>query len=396
MKKSMKLRKNIKTNIKTKRLAGHKKRKRYVKTIKGHYEDLMLPSETPSSIRKLSNKIAKKISSNSYSPTINEGLVTLKSIPRENINACNLKKAALDMESLEVYKDGECLPYYYKEVKDILLKNLQANKHIDSHKIITPIQHLSNCWFNVLFVTFFISDKGRKFFHFFRQLMINGTQKDKKEIPHELRNSFALLNFAIEQCLIGSDLAYQLDTNIIIQSIYNHIPEIYKSHNQYLTTINKAGNPLLYYIAIINYLNNNSIQLLFVQNANMDWKDVITKTVEKMTHLPHIIVLEVLVDDASKFNKKPISFTINNATYEIDSASVIDTSRQHFCATITCEGKEMAYDGASFHRLVPLNWKHKMNSDFSWEFEGTYLKDNIPMQWNFTKCYQLLMYYRVK
>ena len=128
----------------------------------------------------------------------------------------------------------------------------------------------------------------------------------------------------------------------------------------------------------------------------MDWKDVITKTVEKMTHLPHIIVLEVLVDDASKFNKKPISFTINNATYEIDSASVIDTSRQHFCATITCEGKEMAYDGASFHRLVPLNWKHKMNSDFSWEFEGTYLKDNIPMQWNFTKCYQLLMYYRVK
>ena len=55
----------------------------------------------------------------------------------------------------------------------------------------------------------------------------------------------------------------------------------------------------------------------------------------------------------------------------------------------------MAYDGASFHRLVPLNWKNKINKDFSWQFEGEAYDDN-PMKWNFTKCYQLLIYYRIE
>jgi hypothetical protein len=57
----------------------------------------------------------------------------------------------------------------------------------------------------------------------------------------------------------------------------------------------------------------------------------------------------------------------------------------------------MAYDGMSFHRIVPLQWKHKMNNpDFTWEFEGTKDYDGTPLQWNFTKDYQLLMYYRFK
>jgi len=384
-----------KTNKKKQRLAGTKK---YTKTINGNYEDLVLSSETPLNIRKLSNKIARRISSNSYSPTINRELISLKSITREKIDSCNLEQASNGLEPLKIYKklNNECIPYYDKEAIKILLKNLKANKHINAEKIITPIQYKSNCWFNVLFVTFFVSDKGRKFFHFLRQFMINRVQKDKKNIPNNLKDAFALLNFAIEQCLIGSKLAYELDTNIIIKSVYQHIPETYKSKQKYLTNIDEAGNPILYYSAIINYLNNSSIQLLFVEQASLNWKDVVSKNVEKMTHLPHIIVLEVTVEDAAIFNKKPVSFTVDNAKYEIDSASIIDISRQHFCATITCENKEMAYDGASFHRLVPLNWKHKLNSDFSWEFEGTYERDNLPMKWNFTKCYQLLMYYRVK
>ena len=75
---------------------------------------------------------------------------------------------------------------------------------------------------------------------------------------------------------------------------------------------------------------------------------------------------------------------------------VRDISKQHFCATITCEGKQMGYDGMSFHRLVPLEWKHKMNSNLNWQFEGTKDYDGTPLEWNFTKSYQMLLYYRVQ
>jgi hypothetical protein len=69
------------------------------------------------------------------------------------------------------------------------------------NKIVPPVQIQSNCWFNTMFVTLFVSDKGRKFFHFFRQLMIEGIQSNGKSIPSDIRNGFALLNYAIEACL---------------------------------------------------------------------------------------------------------------------------------------------------------------------------------------------------
>ena len=385
---------------KSRKLAGHKKDRIYNRTVKKRYSDLIVPSETPLKVHKISDRIAKKISSGSYSPTINKQLVTLKSISREEVVGCNLEKAYKDEKPLEIYidfnrnRDSVCIPYYMEDAKKVLLKNLKANKHINPSKIITPLQVASNCWFNTLFVTFFVSDKGRKFFHFLRELMINGIQKDKKNIPHNLRNSFALLNFAIEQCLTGTELAYSLDTNVIIRSIYEHIPETYKKQYSGIIDVDLAGNPIYYYIGIITYLNNNSLQLLFTRNANSSWREVVENTAKKMAHLPHIIVLEVMVEDAASF-RKPVTFKINDAKYELDSASIIDTNGDHFCATITCEGKEMAYDGASFHRLVPLKWKNKINSDFSWQFEGE-MYDGQLMKWNFTKCYQLLMYYRIE
>jgi hypothetical protein len=56
----------------------------------------------------------------------------------------------------------------------------------------------------------------------------------------------------------------------------------------------------------------------------------------------------------------------------------------------------MAYDGMSFHRLVPLEWKKYINSDFSWGFDGSNDVGGIPLKWNFTHGYQMLIYYRVK
>ena len=375
-------------------------KRKHNKTVKRKRE-ILVPSKTPKIIRNISNRIAGKLASNSYSPTINNELVSLKSIPRKELLDCNIDAAFHLKEPLQIgipgkLYDKRCFYYYMPEAKKFLLRNLAADKHIIPSKIIPPIQSQSNCWFNAMFVTFFVSDKGRKFFHFLRQLMIEGKQKDGSVIPTKLRDAFALLNFGIDACLTGNEYAYKLNTNSIIHLLYESIPKSYRDNDQYIVDVDKASNPLLYYIGIINFLNNSSIQMLFIRYADSKWKDKIVENVQKMAHLPHIIVLEVFDDMAGEFNKKPVSFTVNNGKYHIDSAVVRDINKEHFCAAITCEGKEMGYDGMSFHRLVPLEWKHKMNTNISWQFEGTNNYDGKPLEWNFMKSYQLLMYYRVK
>ena len=380
----------------------NKKDKKYNKTVKRKRR--IIPSNTPSKIRKISNKIAASFTNyrkGSYSPTVNKELVTLQSITRKELLDCNIHEAFKLREPLKIGIPGHffgktCFDYNSQEAKNFLLRNLAANKHIDPKKIVPPIQSQSNCWFNAMFVTFFISDKGRKFFHFFRQLMIEGKQRNGKKIPENIQNGFALLNFGVDACLTGNKFAYELDTNSVIHQLYKSIPETYKKNGSYIVDIDEAGNPLFYYIGIINYLNDNSIMVLLIRDATSKWKDKVSEAVSKMTHLPHIIVLEVFDEMASEFNKKPISFIVNNGKYEIDSAVVMDISKQHFCATITCEGVEMGYDGMSFHRLVPLQWKNNLNTNLNWQFEGTKDYDGTPLEWNFTKSYQLLSYYRVK
>jgi hypothetical protein len=56
----------------------------------------------------------------------------------------------------------------------------------------------------------------------------------------------------------------------------------------------------------------------------------------------------------------------------------------------------MAYDGMSYHRLVPMEWKKYINSDYSWQFKGSNNSDGSPLKWNFLHGYQMLIYYRVK
>ena len=366
-----------------------RKKIKHNKTIK--HKKIIFPNEN----------IGNVLIINSYSPTINKELVTLKSIPRKELLDCNIDSAFSLNEPLKIGLAGNlygknCYYYYTPEAKNFLLKNLSADKHLDPKKIIPPIQYQSNCWFNAMFVTFFVSDKGRKFFHFLRQLMIEGKQINGSVIPEKLRDAFALLNFGIDACLTGNKYAYKLNTNSIIHLIYKNIPNSYKKKLPYIVDEDNAGNPIYYYINIIDYLNSNLIQLLLVKDSNNMWKKKIVQSMKKMTHLPHIIVLEVNDNKAKKFNNKPKSFEINDGKYEIDSAVVRDISKQHFCATITCDNTEMGYDGMSFHRVVPMEWKEKLNSNKNWEFEGSKNYDGTPLKWNFTKSYQLLLYYRVK
>ena len=205
------------------------------------------------------------------------------------------------------------------------------------------------------------------------------------------------MNFGIDACLTGNKYAYELNTNSIIHQLYTSIPNNYKSKNPIIVDIGEPGNPIIYYISLINYLNNNSIQSLFLRQISTNWKNIVVLHMKKMKHLPHVIIMEIFEKDAETFKKKPLSFTVNNATYKLDSSVVRDTTKQHFCSTVTCENKEYGYDGASFSRLKKLEWKNRLNSsDFTWKFEGTINNDGIPLEWNYTKCYQLLFYYRIK
>lgn len=385
---------------KTKKNLNKKLHKNTLKNRKRE-KTVILTNTTPKSISKISKDIAKGISNNSYSPTINQDLVTLKSISRKPLYDCNNKEAFNLKEPLKIGIPGNiygknCFLYNTPEAKQYLLKNLSANKHINAHQVITPIQSLANCWFNSMFVTFFVSDKGRKFFHFFRQLMIEGKQINGATIPEKLRDAFALLNFSIDASLTGNSYAYEMNTNSIIHQIFNSIPNTYKSKYPLIVDIDQAGNPIIYYTSIVNYLNNNSLETLFMREVSSNWKNNLSTQLNTKKHLPHIVILEIFEKNARLFDKKPLTFTINNAKYKLDSAVVRDTTKQHFCAMITCENKEYGYDGASFSRLTPLDWKNKLNSsNFTWKFEGTTNTDGTLLEWNFTKSYQMLIYYRV-
>ena len=381
--------------MKTKRKTN-KKQNKTRKQNKKHMP-IIIPNLTPPDVQNVSSIIYKNYDKpniiSSYSPTINRELVPLESIPRQHISDCNNDLAFELKEPLKIGIPGKlygknCVPYYEPKAIKQLLKNLSANKHVQIDKIVPPIQSQSNCWFNTMFVALFISDKGRKFFHFFRQLMITGQQANGKLIPTNLRNAFALLNYAIDASLVGNKYAYILDTNTIIKNIYENIPTDYKKLNPYLTDVDEAGNPIRYYISLISYLNNKSIKLVLIKDTDDKWKDQIVKTIG--SQVPHIIILELYDEKSKVVTNKPRSFSVNGIRYALDSCIIRDTSKQHFSALLTCEKKELAYDGMSFHRLVKMDWKHLLNSDISWSFEG------IKLQWNFKHGYQMLIYYRVR
>ena len=340
-------------------------------------------------------------SPSSYAPSINKELISIKPGNKGKLYDCNIEKAYDLKEPLQIGIPGfiygkTCYEFTSKEAKDYLLKNLAHNKTIDCKKIVAPKQIQSNCWFNTFFVNFFISDKGRKFFHYFRQLMIEGKQQNGKIIPKELQNAFALLNYGIDASLTGNRFAYELNTNQIIKKIYKSIPKLYLKKLPYLVDVDKPSNPLMYYMNITNYLSNHNLNILFLKKTTSNWKSEMYSQMVKRKKIPHIIIMEITSKEAATFLDKPIKFAINNFHFMLDSAVVKDTSGQHFCSTLTCNKKEMGYDGLSHHSLLPFEWKHKLNSNIDWSYEGSMDLDKKMVYWNYTKSYQMLFYYRIK
>lgn len=410
--------KTRKHKSKMKPYKSFKTRKQILRKGKGLKEIVkFLPNNTPKDIDQISQQINEELSikttsktksksksksktSSSFSPSINKDLVTIRSLSldRDTIDSCNAKNAFSPnaKEPLKISIKNNCYLYSDPKARQYLLKNLSANKHVNPDKIITPRQALGNCWFNTMFVSLFVSNKGRKFFHFFRQLMIEGSIANGDKIPNELRNGFALLNYAIEACLTGNEFAYKMDTNAIIKEIYEALPKDYRENNPYITPIREAGNPIRYYGSLMYYLNNKAINMLFVSSVNSEWKNKILQQIGNgIKQEPHIIVLEIFDNESRTTTNKPTEFVIEDKKYKLDSCVVRDQDGNHFSSLLTCEKKEMAYDGMSFHRLVTMDWKKRINTNYSWRFEGSKDADNKPIEWNFLNGYQMLIYYRV-
>ena len=360
----------------------------------------------------------KTLKNKSYSPLVNKKLnvKSIKTIKNKKLNLCNnLLKLKIDVNNKSL-----CLNYNNKHVIDFLLNSLKYSKKMDPSKFIAPKQIVANCWFNTMYVTFFFSDKGRKFFRFFRELMIKGEKNEGTKIQdNKLRKIFFILNLYIEASYNQNNyknsnlnlynqvknLTNNLDTNFYIKEIYNIINNPKKSRKlTNLHNIYEAGNPLIYYKTIINYLNYNVLKILNIniyENSNI--KNILIYNLNNYYVIPDIIVLEDSIQEKTKNitkykNYYDINIKDKNYKYVLDSIIITNKSffkhntNKHFVSLLTINNEEYKFDGDSYSRLSKFKWKNLINTNKDWTFLEN--PNYHPEKYNFTYGYKIMFYYR--
>ena len=323
----------------------------------------------------------------------------------------------------------DCKKVDSSEAKAVLLKNLN-NIKIDENQIIAPVQLQFNCWFNTLFVAFFFSDKGRKFFKYFRRLMILGENSNGTKIPSKLAKGLMLWNLCIEASYGNKDIALAMNTNVVIRKIYNGIPKKDLIQMPAIPNAGKYGNPIDYYTTILWYINNKELSIMVTPHEenvaykllNLEYRlpnpvDVLCMNINGLNSL----ITSSWTKNLDLRNIEILEWTgVGTQKYKLDSVIIRDIGKTHFCSLITCNGKEMAFDGESYSQLKEMKWKQligereKWNQSWSFEYsKESWLKannnnsnndsnnDNIQspknekMKWNFAECYVMLFYYKV-
>ena len=333
--------------------------------------------------------------SKSYSPTINELLTNLKSL--------SLQPTAFNCELDQQIriKSGssiKCVDWESKEAQRVMLHNLNSKK-IDFSKIIAPANIEKNCWFNVFFMCFFISDKGRKFFRNFRHGMITGKAPGPRDITvvnRHMRWPMFLLNYYINSSIMGVDypesFAEKMNTNILIREIGNILEMNFPGQ---APMPGQPGNPLNYYSLLTSYMTNaTSISVVKFYGktlADAKLQKYLKKQLNNVGKLPHILCAFV---NKGKNSKEPMKTTLNvsidgkSYKYTLDSAVINDVSNKHYSALVTGNKREYASDGTAYSRLTPFSWKSKINSSEEFNFEGS------EKRYNFSTSEIVLIYYR--
>ncbi len=319
-------------------------------------------------------------------------------------NKTRKKDKSVKLKSIKYFIDPQTQEIYDVEkdrsnVKKILQANVLKNKRINSKNVVLPKQCLSNCWFNVMFVTYFISDKGREFTRPFRLLMVDGLKNYSGIKPYNLKkinNALFLLNLAIESSLTGSSFAYKMNTNEIIEDVYNSVFDPVK-HN--ITNYDEFGNSVSYYNAIIKLLYPDNTYPVFTLYSNITHNFVTNYLVQD--HLPDIFV--VVIDtryskdiSGKKKNLSIFSKTQNiTATYEIDSICLQDTNKKHIGCFFTLNKKGFFFDGNCKRKKLPFSWK---NNTFLNSNKNIILEKSCsnPTNFNMRNAYQILYYYRTQ
>tara|TARA_Y100000590_G_scaffold462461_1_gene626594 strand:- start:1265 stop:2251 length:987 start_codon:yes stop_codon:yes gene_type:complete len=311
----------------------------------------------------------------SYSPTINKELEEMKShSPQKGMyHSISDKKVCIS--------DNECVGWSTRKAKEAMLNNLTSKKPIDFKKVVAPKQLKSNCWFNVFFMVFFISDKGRSFFRHLREMMITGLKSvDKEPIDKGLKWPFFQLNRAADASLRGDVFAKEMDTNKVIASISRKIKTVAK--------VGKASNPLDFYKSMIEYLNNEPFRIEHYYN------DALLPPINPKLDHPHLIIHEYTDMESGK-RRAPLQIDhASGSKYRLENVVLRNTDKRHFACFLTCGKKEWAFDGYSYSRMSEFDWKKKINEDYIFEFNDYTISDK--MKFNFKKGYQLLFYYRIK
>lgn len=415
--KDMQINKSKSTNIKKYKVKTRKQKPKKVIHKDSYSEPIIIKSRTPYEDKNESKKIYDNLKKGklvdepidesigpinpirSFSPAINRQLVSLKSIAPKNISGC---------ENLMQVKIGKkCVSATTKQAQQKLLYNLRSSKHLDCTRFIAPKQFNSNCWFNTMFVTFFFSDKGRKFFRFLRQLMIIGEKANGEKIPQELAELFSIFNIIIDMYYNQQNnnnvkLIRNFNTNYFIENLHTILIKkyirVYKK--------NESGNPIEYYKNIIKYLNYNVVNIMSIEIETTASNSFIDKMIKKqlmynnpninpsIVEYPEIIIVEMLDDESKTISDRELNLELidskgNRHNYHLDAVIIRDRDKQHFSSLLTCGGKEYSFDGASYSRLNHFGWKDYLNKRRYWGFEGHDLK------WSFMSSYQMLFYYKI-
>ena len=345
-------------------------------------------------------------SNSSYSPSINKAMLSSRNTEKDRhifrckMDEINVKKDHKQKKRVFDSDDYDCYKWNTQEAQKVMLKNLRSRRYINPENVVGPKQTNNNCWLNTFFMSFFISDKGRKFTKYLRHAMITGILPNGKKLIKSLHKGFFILNKAIDAFLIGKDgstcFAYNFDTIKIIKLLSKKIK--YRKPGEY-------GNPLDYFYTITNYLNMSDLveyKVYFptdvrdlVNNADSEWIN------DNIRELPHVFLLNI----NSAWNKRPYydhqngiplkkeyTFTQKNKKYKYKLDSIVsrDSTNHHFVSFIKLNDKEYIFDGAIMDRTnsaYPKNW----SSDF-------FSKKNIKVgkrTYNM-KHYNMLFYYRVK
>ena len=281
-----------------------------------------------------------------------------------------------------------------EDIKKLLINNIIKYKKINPKNIIPPRQCYSNCWFNVLFMMHFISDKGRKFFEPLRLLMIKGdydTNLVKATNINKFKKALFLFNIAIDSALTGSSFSNKMDTNQLIMYIYDSI----KVKKSWVKKKGEFGNSLDYFLSLMKLIYKKEFFNFIILNKLIDINStLIVPNVINLSYLPELIIIELYDDSSKKINNKKNILTVNyddnKYDYILDSICIRDVNAEHVGCYITLNKDGYFFDGDSSNRIKKINWKTNkfLNS------KKTVTFDKINADFNMRSGYQILYYFR--